>query len=408
MKNPQPLRLAVISPDPLKAYVAKGEVKPRYYNPENVFDEVHFISFCDEDDAGEEVQYMVGQARFSVHPVGALSLWRLPILRWRVGRLIQALRPQIIRAYDPFVGGLCAVSSGQAMGIPAVISIHNDFDQQRHVERRLRLRLGRFLERYTLSRASRVICVTRALVPYVRRYGAGDVEVIYNRVYYEQFGRTELRRDGSPRRILSVGRLVPQKDHSCLLKAIVGLNVDLTIIGDGPLRPSLEALVASLGVADRVRLIPAVPHREIQRYYAEADLFAIATHYEGFCIPVLEAMAAGLPVVASDLPPIREILGGAGHLVPHAPEAFRQALLTLINDPGEYGRCRRDGLKRAAELDGSEMERREAAFYHSVLKAKNGELGEQPSRPLESKEPHLSDIPHAQDARTTRGLLGRN
>ncbi len=200
MRNPQPSRLAVILPSPLKEYVAKGEVKLRYYNPENVFDEVHFISFCDEDDAGEEVQYMVGRARFSVHTVGALNLLRLPFLLSRVGKLLQSLRPHVVRAYDPFLGGLFAVTGGRAVGVPSVISIHNDFDQQRSVERSLKLRLGRYLERYTLSRASRVICVTRALVPYVRRYGAGDVEVVYNRVYCEQFGRREQTRAGSPRR----------------------------------------------------------------------------------------------------------------------------------------------------------------------------------------------------------------
>lgn len=396
MKNPQPSRLAVILPSPLKEYVAKGEVKPRHYNPENVFDEVHFISFCDEDDAGEEVQYMVGQARFSVHTVGRLNLLRLPFLLSRVGKLLKSLRPQAVRAYDPFVGGLLAVTGGRAVAIPSVISIHSDFERIRRVERSLRFRLGRFLERYTLSRASRVICVTRALAPYAQRFGAGSVEVIYNRVYCEQFGEAVRRREGSPRRILSVGRLVPNKDHACILRAIEGLDVDLTIIGDGPLRPSLEALAARLGMAGRVRFIPSVPHREIQRYYAEADLFAIATRYEGFCIPVLEAMAAGLPVVASDLPPIREILGGAGHLVPHAPEAFRQALLTLINDPAEYGRCRRDGLKRAAELDGLEMERQEAAFYRQLLGADDGHHGEHASQPLTSKKPLWSDTPQAQ------------
>jgi len=385
MRKPQPSRLAVILPDPLKAYVAKGEVKPRYYNPEDVFDEVHFISFCDEDDAGEEVQYMVGQARFSVHTVGALNLLRLPFLLSRVGKLLQSLKAHVVRAYDPFLGGLFAVTGGRALGVPSVISIHSDFERIRRVERSLRFRLGRFLERYTLSRASRVICVTRALAPYAQRFGARSVEVIYNRVYCEQFGEAVRRRDGSPRRILSVGRLVSNKDHACILRAIEGLDVDLTIIGDGPLRPSLEALAARLGMADRIRFIPSVPHREIQRYYAEADLFAIATRYEGFCIPVLEAMAAGLPVVASDLPPIREILDGAGHLVPHAPEAFRQALLTLINDPGEYGRCRREGFKRAAELDGLEIERQEAAFYHTILNSLVGSNNPGPEKELAAK-----------------------
>lgn len=367
-------RLLVVLPDPLREYAEKGEIKPRYYNPGEVFDEVHFVSFCDDEIDVDAVQVVVGAARMVVHPVGSWTVARLPSILRRIRSVAQAVAPQVIRAYDPFIGGLCAVSGGRTQGCPVVISVHNDFDHLRRVERRLKHHFARFLERYSLSRATRVICVTRALVPYVLRYGARSVEVIYNRVDLEQFGGTRRGPVGSPRRILSVGRLVPQKDHACLLTAIAGLDVDLTIIGNGPLGPSLKALAAQLGVAERVRFIPTVPHREIQRYYAEADLFAIASRYEGFCIPVLEAMAAGLPVVASDLPPIREILSGSGTLVPNSPAAVREALQTLINNPVEYDRCRREGLKRAAELDGAEMERQEATLYRQLLETEEASL----------------------------------
>lgn len=310
--SPSPRRLAVVLSDPLKAYVAKGEVKPRYYNPGGLFKEVHFISFCDEDISVGSVQETVGSAQLAIHPVDFVGPWTFPARRNRVLRVLRAIQPDVIRSYNPLIAGWFAVQAGRALGCPVVLSLHNDFDHQRRVERSLKPHFGRFLERYTLSRATRVICVTRALVPYALRHGARNVEVIYNRVYREQFGRIRRDQVGAPRRILSVGRLVPQKDHACLLKAIVGLDVDLTIIGNGPLGPSLKALAAQLGVAERVRFIPAVPHQEIQKYYAEADLFAIATHYEGFCIPVLEAMATGLPVVASAVPAIQRFSMGPG------------------------------------------------------------------------------------------------
>lgn len=389
-------RLLVVLPDPLLVYAEKGEIKPRYYNPGQVFNEVHFVSFCETEIDIAAVQTVVGGARMRVHPVGPLSVARLPVVLRRVLAVARSVDPQVIRAYSPSISGLCAVISGRALKCPVVVSVHNDFDHQRRVDPRLKVRLGRFLERYALSRATRVICVTRALVPYVLRHGARDVEVIYNRVDPKQFGGTRREQNEAPWRILSVGRLVPQKDHACLIQAVAGLDdVILTVIGDGPLRPSLETLATRLGVANRVRFIPVVPHSKIQEYYSRADLFAIATRYEGFCIPVLEAMAAGLPVVASDLPPIREILGGAGYLVTHTPEAFRQALITLIADPVEYDRCRQEGLKRAAELDGGEMERREAALYTRILGADDIHKSRRADQPITSMKPLWSDTPQA-------------
>jgi glycosyltransferase involved in cell wall biosynthesis len=192
--------------------------------------------------------------------------------------------------------------------------------------------------------------------------------VIYNRAYVEQFdvAGAAHKRVASPLTILTVGRFVRAKYQECLIRAVHQLDAKLVLIGNGELRPSLERLVTTLQMADRVTFHSRVPHGEIALQYSAADIFAIATHYEGFCIPVLEAMAAGLPIVASRIPSIEEILGDAGVLVENEPAAFAAALRRLIADPGlrhEYGgRARR----RASMMDGSVMEAREAALYETL------------------------------------------
>lgn len=114
-------------------------------------------------------------------------------------------------------------------------------------------------------------------------------------------------------------------------------------------------------------MIPAVPHREIPERYRAADVFAIATHYEGFCIPVLEAMATGLPIVASDVPSIREILGDAGLLVPTRADAFRDAISRLLSDAPLRAELGARARRRALELDGARMEAMERDVYCSLL-----------------------------------------
>ena len=168
--------------------------------------------------------------------------------------------------------------------------------------------------------------------------------------------------------ILTVGRLIPQKYQACLIEAVARLNATLTVIGDGILRESLERLVDELQIRQQVRFIRAVPHQEIARYYAAADVFAMATHYEGFCIPVLEAMSAGLPIVVSKIPPLVEIVGDTGQLVDNDPEAFAFALQRLIDDSSLRNKMGMMARQRAATLDGSVMEQREAQLYEALMK----------------------------------------
>lgn len=381
MKNPQSSRLAVILPSPLKEYVAKGEVKPRHYNPENVFDEVHFISFCDEDDAGEEVQYMVGQARFSVHTVGRLNLLRLPFLLSRVGKLLKSLRPKAVRAYDPLVLGWLAVRSARRLGIPSVISVHSHFNDVRRVywEGKEFIKAARiglvnmYFAPIALRGATKVIGAYQYAANYASKLRRTKVEVIYNRVDTNRFRPPASRPIRGRPKVLCVGRLIAGKGQETLLRAIVRIDVDLILVGEGPDGERLRALARDLGIADRVQFIPAVPHDEIHKLYVRADIFAIPIQWGGVCIPVLEAMAAGLPVVVPQPvdEPVPEVVGGAGIVVANTPAGFRGAIQQLVADPGLRLTLGTKARARLVTMDGTTMEAREAALYQQLLALDN-------------------------------------
>lgn len=364
-------RLLVFLTDALRTFQDKGEIKPRYYNPGNLFSEVHFVSPAREDLGAAQLQCLVGEAKMIVHPLGPFyGLTGFPPFR-RLGALVEAVSPDVIRAYDPGVRGSLAVFWGRRLGVPSVISVHADLDDQRRHERRPLHYARTWLERYALPRADAVVCVSRYLEPYAKRHGARQTTVVYNRVYPEQFAGPPDHRPGPATKnvtILSVGRLVRQKYQECLIRAIQGLDVKLILVGDGELRDRLTRLVRQLGMEDRVEFIRAVPHAEMPRYYRAADIFAVATHYEGFCIPVLEAMASGLPVVASRLGPIEELVRDAGFLVENRPEAFAEVLGQLIKDPALRKDMGERARRKALTMDGVLMERQERALYESLVR----------------------------------------
>jgi glycosyltransferase involved in cell wall biosynthesis len=164
-------------------------------------------------------------------------------------------------------------------------------------------------------------------------------------------------RAGYPLRILTVGRLVAVKGHSILLDAFARLladNVDatLTIVGDGPLRSELEEVAKRLGIDDRVRLAGRIGQDDLLAYYEAADVFVLTSLAEGIPVVLMEAMATQLPVVASDITGIPELIrdGQEGILVPAAcADRFAEALAALAQDPERRARMGRAARRRVEE-----------------------------------------------------------
>jgi glycosyltransferase involved in cell wall biosynthesis len=143
-------------------------------------------------------------------------------------------------------------------------------------------------------------------------------------------------------RLLTVGRLTAQKDHAVLIAALGILarqrhDFDLDVIGDGELADTLRALARAEGIADRVVFCGVVPHQDVLRECASADIFVLSSQWEGCPNVVLEAMACGVPVVATAVGGVPELVedGVSGVLVPpRDPRALADGLASLILDRG--------------------------------------------------------------------------
>jgi len=160
----------------------------------------------------------------------------------------------------------------------------------------------------------------------------------------------------------AVGGLRPVKGYEVLLAAAARLfarrlDCRLVIVGDGEMRGQLEGLARRLGIAPRVTFLGA--RRDVPRLLAAFDAFAVSSHSEAFPLSVLEAMAAGLPVVATDAGCVPDIVrpGATGLLIPpRRPDLLAMALESLHDDPArarEMGRQGRELVRSDYSLDGS-------------------------------------------------------
>ena len=159
--------------------------------------------------------------------------------------------------------------------------------------------------------------------------------VIPNGVPLERFA---LQRAPVRGRILMVGRLAPPKRPDLALRAVASVReripeAELHVVGDGPLRPGAERLAAELGLGEAVRFLGY--RDDVPQLLAEAECALLASDYEGCPLSVVEALAAGVPVVATDAGGVRELVrqGHTGLVAPPDADALGAALEELLADP---------------------------------------------------------------------------
>ncbi|HME26555.1 MAG TPA: glycosyltransferase family 4 protein [Acetobacteraceae bacterium] len=242
----------------------------------------------------------------------------LPMLRHL---LASGQRIDVIDAHYLYPDGVAAVWLGRALGLPTVVTARGT-----DVNLIPQYALPRALIRRAIAGAAALIAVSAALKSELVALGAPDekVTVLRNGVdvaLFRPMDRSSARAALGLTRptLVSVGHLIERKGHHRIIEAMTRLpEFALLIVGEGPQRDSLATLINRLGLADRVRLLGARPHAELPSLYGAADILVLASSREGWANVLLEAMACGTPVVASN------IWGN--------PEVVRDAAAGLIAD----------------------------------------------------------------------------
>jgi glycosyltransferase involved in cell wall biosynthesis len=281
-----------------------------------------------------------------------------PGLVLRLRRTLRGLRPDLVHTHLVHADLYGALAGG---GAALVSTKHNDDP----------FRAGpfRFAERVLTRRARRVIAISESLKRFnVERVGlpARKLDVVHYGLDAPPQAWGENPRSGVPddaRVLLAVCRLVPQKGVDVAVQALARVRerqprAALVVLGEGPERPRLAG--------EGVHLLGRVG--DVGAWLERAELLVHPVRWEGFGIAVLEAMLAGLPVVASAVSSIPELVidGETGYLVsPDDPHALADALLHVLDDPGGLGEA---GLRRArTEFSVERMARRTLDVYTKAL-----------------------------------------
>ncbi len=226
-------------------------------------------------------------------------------------------------------------------------------------------------------RIDQTLAVSETARRCVERYFPGPVEIVPNGVDHQRFrpGLPRLERfDDGVRNILFVGRFDPRKGlpdlmHACAELAREGLPFRLILVGDGALRGQAERLARG-PLEGRVHFEGRVGHERLPRYYASADIFCSpAREGESFGLVLLEAMASGVPIVATDLAGYLTVLthGNEGLVAPpRDPAALAAALRLLLVDPALRARMGARGIETARAYGWDRIVDRLETIYHTL------------------------------------------
>lgn len=189
----------------------------------------------------------------------------------------------------------------------------------------------------------------------------------------ERFRPAEHRGEGKPY-VFCVAGADPTKNVGVLLDAFAKLpetlrsRFDLLLAGDVCKRPDIRAAVERLGIGACTKLAGMVSDRELIDYYQQASVFVFPSLYEGFGLPVLEAMGCGCPVICSNASSLPEVAGDAAVLVdPHRPEQLAEELAKVLDSPALQSTMRARGLARAQEFEWDRTARQTIAVYERLM-----------------------------------------
>ncbi|MBL0345709.1 glycosyltransferase [Candidatus Villigracilis affinis] len=309
-----------------------------------------------------------------------------------IDRLIPAIKLDVIHTHHPFLLGNTAATKAQELNLPLVFTFHTQYREYTHyvpfpmetVQNFIKSTVDRLLQDF-MRRCQHIIIPSESMrETLVNNYGLkNNFTVIPTGVDLEAYRTASGEKIRKKRRwekdivMISIGRLAPEKNWPTLLHAAALVIKDIpqfrfVLIGDGTDRKSLEELAKELGIQKRVTFTGSLSFAETPSYMKAANLFGFASITETQGLATLEAMAAGLPVVAVEASGTRDILkhGQQGYLVENNPEALAAAIKRLLSNPERMQKFAQAAYKKAQSFNIENLTGKLLDVYEQAIRDK--------------------------------------
>ena len=309
-----------------------------------------------------------------------------------VEQLLPSLKLDVIHTHHPVLLGQTAARRAAELSVPLVFTFHTQYTEYTHyfplpqeaIQEFLKSAVKNWLITF-MQKCQHIVIPSESMKEIlVNAYGLRDCyTVIPTGMDLEPYrladGKALRSRQGWQDDIVlvSTGRLAIEKNWPTLLQAAQKVYLEhpalrLVLIGDGPEKSALQALAAELGIAERVTFTGEIPFSEVPVHLKAADIFGFASVTETQGLVTMEAIAAGLPMVAVDGSGTRDIVenGRQGFLVPNDPDALAESINRLLESPAKMKNFQRSALKRAKAFDMKRCAKQLVKVYEQAIREK--------------------------------------
>lgn len=273
------------------------------------------------------------------------------------------------------------LSPAQLLGLfirkPKLFTQHNSWNSRRHIP------LMRLIDRLLYAPYDIVAGVSSAVTSDVLSWSSGTPErfrTVLNGIDLQRFRapprRWTRRLCEGPVRLGMVARFCAMKDHPTLLRALALLpdRFTLDLAGAGPLERQLRTLADDLGLGDRIRFRGVLS--DMPAFYGSIDLYVQSSRFDGFSLVAAEAMAAGLPVLASDIDGLRDTIGDPARCFPEGDFVQLARMIDAVTgDPATYNQIAQQNTTLACRYDASRMASEYQRLYGELVAAPSARLG---------------------------------
>jgi len=309
-----------------------------------------------------------------------------------VDQLLPILKLDVIHTHHPILLGQTAARKAAELDLPLIFTFHTQYWEYTHyipfpqeaIQEFLKNAVHRWLKEF-MQKCQHIIIPSESMKKIlVQNYGLEErYTVIPTGVDLEPYRCASWRalrkemgwRDETV--LISVGRLAPEKNWDTLLQAFAKASsqhpdLRLVLIGDGPAKETLVSLASELGIADHITFTGSLPFEDVPCYLKAADAFTFASVTETQGLVTMEAMAAGLPVVAVDGSGTRDIVehGKHGFLVENDVDALAKGIQDLLSDPQRTKRFSSNALKKAKSFDVTQLGKQMVNVYDQAIQDK--------------------------------------
>ena len=309
-----------------------------------------------------------------------------------IDRLIPAVKLDVIHTHHPFLLGQTAATKAQEYNLPLIFTFHTQYREYTHyipfpietVQNFLKNTVDRWMQDF-MRRCQHIIIPSESMRDtLVNEYGLkNNFTVIPTGIDIKTYRTASGEKIRKKQRwekdivMVTIGRLASEKNWPTLIHAAALVIKDFphfrfVLIGDGPDRKSLEDLVKELGIQKRVTFTGSLSFSETPSYMKAANLFGFASVTETQGLATLEAMAAGLPVVAVDASGTRDILkhGQQGYLVENNAEALAAGIKKLLSNPERMQKFAQAASKKAQSFNIEHLTERLLNVYEQAIRDK--------------------------------------